>query len=112
MASGKELDRRWQRNFGAGERRRALKERAIAFLGGKCQVCGYNRCASAFDFHHLDPMTKDFNISGKMSWRRIQTELKKTVLLCATCHREVHAGLHPSLLNLEEGLFGPDDYFE
>ena len=27
--------------------------------GGKCSVCGYDKCLYALDFHHLDPDKKD-----------------------------------------------------
>jgi predicted HNH restriction endonuclease len=96
------LDHRWEQNQKAATRRLALKERAIAHLGGKCQVCGYDKCPSAFDFHHLDEGEKDFVISSKASWAVIEPELAKCALLCATCHREVHAGWHPEYLTLEE----------
>jgi len=46
--------------------------------------------------HHLDSSEKDFGISSRgytRSWKRVQEELKKCVLLCANCHREVHVGL-------------------
>ena len=59
-------------------------------------MCGYDRCVEALEFHHLDSSRKDFGISGQgytRSWRRIREELDKCVLLCANCHREVHAGL-------------------
>jgi predicted HNH restriction endonuclease len=79
-------------------RRRVLRERAVALLGGKCQICGYDRCPAAMDFHHLDPSEKDFSISESTDWDNIERELKKCVLLCATCHREVHDGLHPTFL--------------
>lgn len=100
------LDERWQRNFEAAGKRADLKERAVAHLGGRCTVCGYDKCPSAFDFHHIDPDEKDFVISSKTSWEAIEPELKKCVLLCANCHREVHAGWHPRLLNLDEGRGG------
>lgn len=93
-----ELDERWHRNFDASRKRLHLKERAVAFLGGKCSICGYDKCPSAFDFHHLDSFTKDFTISEKASWDAIEPELKKCVLLCSNCHREVHAGWHPQYL--------------
>lgn len=97
------LDERWQRNHDASMKRLALKERAIAFLGGKCQQCGYAKCPAAFDFHHLDPREKDFDISSRMAWTpAMETELKKCVLLCANCHREAHYGLHPDLIIREE----------
>lgn len=81
------------------ERRRLLRERAIAYLGGCCRICGYDKWPSAFDFHHLDPRGKDFTISEAMtSWERIKPELDKCELLCSNCHREVHDGLHPGYL--------------
>jgi len=83
----------------SAKHRRALQERAIAYKGGRCEVCGYQGCAAAFDFHHVDPTTKDFNISQRMtSFDAVRKELDKCVLLCSRCHREVHAGLHPRLL--------------
>jgi len=100
------LDYRWAENQKAAGRRLALKERVIAHLGGRCQICGYDKCASAFDFHHLDSTEKDFDISRKMSWATIEPELAKCALLCANCHREVHAGWHPEYLTLEEPSTG------
>lgn len=70
--------------------------RAIEYKGGKCVVCGYNRCSRALDFHHVDPSTKLFTISNNgfgRSWERVKAEIDKCVLLCANCHRELHAGL-------------------
>lgn len=61
----------------------------------------------AFDFHHPSPWEKDFTISDRMtSWGAIEAELKKCVLLCARCHREVHDGLHPRYLEDESSLRG------
>lgn len=112
MSLSRDLDKRWTRNYNAGRNRIAVKERAIAYLGGQCRICGYNRCSSAFDFHHLDPSQKDFSISTRASWNAIVVELKKCVLLCSNCHREVHAGLHPQFLQLDDEAYyfepGPD----
>jgi len=64
-------------------------------------LCGYNHCHAALDFHHPDALTKDFNVSSRTAWTpALKRELDKVVLLCARCHREVHDGLHPSLLEL------------
>lgn len=102
MKTAAELDERWVRNFNASQQRMALKERAVAYLGGKCTLCPYDRCLSALEFHHRDPREKDFVISSKMSWEALVRELEKTVLVCSNCHREIHAGLHPHLLDRED----------
>ena len=77
------------------KRQRALKEQAIQYKGGKCSVCDYSKYQGALEFHHLDPSEKDFTISQvrHTSFEKIKKELDKCVLLCANCHREVHAGL-------------------
>ena len=78
------------------ETRRELKQKAVKFKGGHCEVCGYDRCLAALTFHHRDPTKKDFGISDVMTtipWHRIKKELMKTVLLCTNCHSEVHEGI-------------------
>ena len=96
-----DLDRRWARNFNASQQRLQLKERAVAYLGGKCKGCGYDKCPAAMDFHHPNPREKDFVISGKTNWDVVRAELDKTLLLCSNCHRETHAGLHPRFLDTD-----------
>lgn len=78
--------------------RKDLRERVVAFLGGRCIICGYDRCMSALDAHHVDPEEKVFSISAVTSWERLEKELRKCVCLCSRCHREVHDGLHPKLV--------------
>ena len=78
------------------ERRKKLREMAREYKGGKCIMCGYNRYSGALDFHHLDPAKKDFGLSTKgltRSWEKIKEEIDKCVLVCANCHRELHAGI-------------------
>lgn len=94
-----DLDKRWARNFNAAQQRAWLKEQAVAYLGGSCRCCGYQQSLAALEFHHRDHRQKDFEISSRMSWKSIEPELRKVVLLCSNCHREVHAGLHPQLLD-------------
>jgi len=77
------------------KRRKKIKEMAIAYKGGKCCICGYDKCNSAFDFHHLDEKNKKFGLSMKgltRSWEKTKSELDKCVLVCANCHREIHEG--------------------
>ena len=78
------------------KRRKEVRRMAIAHKGGMCQRCGYDRCHEALEFHHLEASDKDFGISSRgytRSWNKIREELDKCELLCANCHREVHAGL-------------------
>jgi len=74
-------------------KRHQIKRKAIDYKGGKCNVCGYNKCDSALQFHHLNPEEKDFAISRDGSfrkWETIKKELDKCVLLCVRCHAEEH----------------------
>jgi 5-methylcytosine-specific restriction endonuclease McrA len=73
------------------------KLKAIEYKGGKCLVCGYDKCAAALEFHHVNPLEKDSNDTGATrdcwTFERKKKELDKCVLLCCRCHREVHANL-------------------
>lgn len=48
------------------------------------------------EFHHLDPSEKDFALGNVLasprSWATLVAELKKCVLVCSNCHKEIHAG--------------------
>lgn len=71
-----------------------VKQRLIDYKGGKCQICGYNRCINALEFHHINPKEKDFTISGgTKSFNTLKLEVDKCILVCSNCHREIHAGL-------------------
>lgn len=77
-------------------RRRKLKAMAVEYKGGACGKCGYSRCISALEFHHVDPSQKDFAISttgSTRAWSKIQKELDKCILVCSNCHREIHEEL-------------------
>jgi len=79
-------------------------------MGGACLHCGYDRYIGALELHHLDSDEKEFTISSMRvsNWNLIKEEIKKCMLLCAICHREVHAGIIDiSDLNQE---FSFDDY--
>jgi transposase len=83
-----------------GKRRRALKRILVEEAGGGCKVCGYSRCDRALEFHHLDPKSKQFQItSHTRSLARLRAEASKCVLLCSNCHAEVEAGITAVPLN-------------
>ena len=73
--------------------RRNMKIQAIKLLGGKCSICGYNRCLDALEFHHEDPSKKDFKLgSGNtMSWKEYKKEALKCKIVCSNCHKEIHS---------------------
>lgn len=78
------------------KRRREAKLILVEEFGGKCLVCGYNKCITNLVFHHKDPTQKDFGLSHggvTPSIEKLRKEAKKCVLLCCRCHGEVHAGI-------------------
>jgi hypothetical protein len=82
-----------------------LKDQAVKFKGGCCEICGYKKTQQALEFHHLYSLEKEFNISSRMrTLKSIKKELDKTVLLCSNCHREVHAGYHNFYLEQFDNL--------
>lgn len=72
--------------------REKIKQDAILYKNGKCERCGYDKCSDALEFHHLDPSQKDFGIGAgtTKSWKAIQEELDKCIMVCSNCHREIH----------------------
>ena len=71
------------------------KQKAVEFFGGKCQICGYNKCLAALTFHHVDSESKLWNMSRIFyyKWETVLTELEKCILICANCHNEIHQGI-------------------
>ena len=89
-------DRRLYMIEAVRKRRKKIREMAKEYKGGKCVLCGYSKYLGALDFHHLDPSKKGFEISTRgltRSWEKIKMELDKCILVCANCHRELHAGI-------------------
>lgn len=56
----------------------------------KCSICGESR-PWCLDFHHINPSEKDVEVVKLIeSPRKLEEEIKKCVVLCANCHREIH----------------------
>lgn len=72
--------------------RRRRKENLIRLAGNKCSICGYNKCNGALEFHHINPDDKKYGIAtgNCHSIEDDITEVKKCLLVCANCHREIH----------------------
>ncbi len=49
-------------------KRKRVKTNAIKYLGGKCKLCGYNKCKQALEFHHINPEEKN---SNQQIWQHI-----------------------------------------
>ena len=66
----------------------------IERMGGKCCLCGYNKNLAALVFHHMKRELKEFRLDMRaLSNRkksRIESEIKKCILLCHNCHAEHH----------------------
>ena len=64
---------------------------------GCCELCGDYHPPCCFDFHHLDEINKKDEVSKLASkgykWETILEEVDKCIMLCAPCHRKIHAGL-------------------
>ena len=75
--------------------RKRRKLNLIKVCGNKCNICGYNKTASALEFHHIDPAQKEYGIASQGTCHNIEKDLeevKKCILVCANCHREIHDG--------------------
>ncbi len=82
------------------KRRYKIKEKSVEYKGGKCEICGYDKCIDALEFHHKNPKEKDFGIGYKgytRKWDIVKEELDKCILVCANCHREIHSQEHKEL---------------
>ena len=57
-----------------------------------CSVCGYNKCASALEWHHPngDKINEPSCLRGRSVEQYLQ-ETSKCILLCSNCHRELHS---------------------
>lgn len=76
------------------QRRRWIQRKiwAIEYLGGKCKDCNSVKHWTAYDFHHRDPLTKEYEWSKLKLRSRADMieELDKCDLLCSCCHRFRH----------------------
>ncbi len=83
-------DRSWKR-----------KQKLIDLKGGKCQICGYNKCPRSLSFHHREPEKKQYNLNSRViagiKWSTVVEEVEKCDLLCLNCHNEVEFEIHKNL---------------
>lgn len=77
----------------------------IALKGGECQRCHQIYAPGVYDFHHIRPREKGFQLTqgnlARKAWEKVLEEAKKVVLMCANCHRMIHAFNERRWLNPE-----------
>lgn len=77
------------------ERQREIRELINAYKLKGCGICGYSKCVDALCFHHIlgkeNKNTEINKLRVKSSWRRVQREIEKCILVCSNCHAEIHA---------------------
>ena len=69
----------------------------------KCILCNENHIAT-LHFHHLDPSTKEIDLSTavRLGWSKdkLEKEINKCVVLCANCHAKEHYSLNTHNVSL------------
>jgi 5-methylcytosine-specific restriction endonuclease McrA len=80
------------------EQRKCVKAFLMHVVNGACQLCGYDKAVGNLTFHHLNPSTKKFGLSGSimanLDLHELIAEASRCALLCANCHGEINAGMH------------------
>ena len=77
--------------------RRRRKANLVKVMGNKCCLCGYDKNIGALEFHHINPEEKEYGIAKNGTCHDLEkdlAEIKKCILVCANCHREIHDGLY------------------
>lgn len=86
----------WNKTTYSSQKTRRLerKLKLIEIFGKKCQECGYCKNFAALNFHHKDPLQKEFELNsnkiGSKPWESLLKEANKCKLLCSNCHAEHH----------------------
>lgn len=72
------------------------KANLISLFDGKCCLCGFNAFQEALEFHHVNPEEKELKLSSNImvSLDKQIAEARKCILVCANCHRGIHAGYY------------------
>ena len=73
--------------------RRDQKLKWVQLLGGKCEICGYDKCVAAMDFHNKElkgSTNKNHTAEHLSKDFANQLQLGNIQLLCCRCHRELH----------------------
>ncbi len=81
-------NRKWARKVPFYRKQVLLK--ALGW-SAQCSRCGYDKCLAALDFHHKVGTVKIGPVMELSSLAKRKEEALKCDLVCANCHRELHA---------------------
>ena len=72
------------------------KTNLISLFGSKCCICGFDKFQEALEFHHVNPEEKELKLSANVmvALDKQIKEARKCILVCANCHRGIHAGYY------------------
>lgn len=108
--SVKESQKRWRVKYKrklveySEEKKEELREKRRSYNKNKrkkfaeykvklgCKFCGYSKCSSALDFHHMSKESKIVDVSRlyNSKWDIFIYEAKKCIVICRNCHAELH----------------------
>ncbi len=94
---GNQLEEKLTKSQIVSNFRRRRKQKLVQICGGQCNLCGYKKCISALEFHHIDEEKKSYALSKKGTTHNLEkdiAEIQKCILVCANCHREIHDGFY------------------
>ena len=89
--------RKWiENNRPASKENKVLQRNNIRLLRDElkaegCSLCGYAKCLTAIEFHHISD-DKEHLVGRSSTLRDLRREASKCIVVCANCHREIHAG--------------------
>lgn len=80
------------------------KANLISLFDSKCCICGFNKFQEALEFYHVNPKDKELSLSANVmvSLQKQIKEAKKCILVCANCHRGIHANYYKVPENYQE----------
>jgi predicted HNH restriction endonuclease len=81
-----------QRKLSRSALRRSKKAGWVRQFGSSCARCNQTYPDYVFEFHHIEPNTKDFSPSQlfMLSDWRIAEEMTKCIMVCSNCHKVIH----------------------
>lgn len=68
-----------------------------------CSLCGYSKCLSALEFHHTSN-DKEREVGKSPTIASLNREAAKCIVVCANCHREIHAGQIEGYENVQRAV--------